>query len=270
MTPLWPTNDTRRQPWQTFAPPLHIWPPLLSQTTLVKQDDQGSENQDLCPRKRGAFSFITQTFAAESWHSLISHGFSQLWSGEGTGECQRFSTFGLIFICHISSLCELGRKEKSIFLTYSEVAAPALGYCLCQCTFQFRLWTYNLSVWVILHKYDPRSYCYLHIPTFLCYSNFQFVIFKYFKLNLIIGDFWENLTLDFLPFTFEQIFPEKTFWIDSLINFLTKEIFRISKYFPALFEKNVSKCVFLKNGQTYKCSVNTVNRSQYLSPRKRM
>ena len=200
---------------------------------------------------------------------MITRDFSQLWR-RSTGECQRFSTFGLIFICHISSLCELGRKEKSIFLTYSEVAAPALGYCLCQCTFQFRLWTYNLSVWVILHKYDPRSYCYLHIPTFLCYSNFQFVIFKYFKLNLIIGDFWENLTLDFLPFTFEQIFPEKTFWIDSLINFLTKEIFRISKYFSALFEKNVSKCVFLKNGQTYKCSVNTVNRSQYLSPRKRM
>ena len=61
---------------------------------------------------------------------MITRDFSQLWR-RSTGECQRFSTFGLIFICHISSLCELGRKEKSIFLTYSEVhprdiALPAI------------------------------------------------------------------------------------------------------------------------------------------------
>ena len=200
---------------------------------------------------------------------MITRDFSQLWR-RSTGECQRFSTFGLIFICHISSLCELGRKEKSIFLTYSEVAAPALGYCLCQCTFQFRLWTYNLSVWVILHKYDPRSYCYLHIPTshFSVIQISSLLFSNIFKLNLIIGDFSEaDIRFSHFPFRFEQISREKTFWMDSLINFVTKEIFRISKYFQ--FE-NVSKCVFLMNGQTWKCWVNTVNRSQYLRPRKRM
>ena len=144
---------------------------------------------------------------------MITRDFSQLWR-RSTGECQRFSTFGLIFICHISSLCELGRKEKSIFLTYSEVAAPALGYCLCQCTFQFRLWTYNLSVWVILHKYDPCSYCYLHIPTshFSVIQISSLLFSNIFKLNLIIGDFSEaDIRFSHFPFRFEQISREKTF-----------------------------------------------------------
>ena len=153
--------------------------------------------------------------------SKVDTDFSRLFSAlaEGaTGECQRFSTFGLIFICHISSPCELGRKEKSIFLTYSEVGAPPLlGYCPpshCQCTFQFRLWTYNLSVWVILHKYDPRSYCYLHIPTshFSVIQISSLLFSNIFKLNLIIGDFSEaDIRFSHLPFTFEQIFQEKTF-----------------------------------------------------------
>ena len=157
--------------WQTFAPPLHIWPPPLSQTTLVKRDDGDGKTYPSSVSKKAeekhVFPFIIWTFVA-----LVDTDFSWLFPAlavGGTGECQRFSTFGLIFICHISSPCDLGRKEKSIFLTYSEVGAPPLlGYCPpshCQCTFQFRLWTYNLSVWMILHKYDPRSYCYLHIPT---------------------------------------------------------------------------------------------------------
>ena len=152
--------------------------------------------------------------------SKVDTDFSRLFSAlaEGaTGECQRFSTFGLIFICHISSPCELGGKEKSIFLTYSEVGAPPLAGILP---------SQPLSMYISISALDIQSFClddsaqirpalillfaYSNV-TFLCYSNFQFVIFKYFKLNLIIGDFWENLTLDFLPFTFEQIFPEKTF-----------------------------------------------------------
>lgn len=122
-----------------------------------------------------------------------------------------------------------------------------------------------LSMYISISALDIQSFClddsaqirpalillfaYPNV-TFLSYSNFQFVIFKYFKLNLIIGDFSEaDIRFSHLPFTFEQIFQEKTFWMDSLINFLTKEIFRISKYFPAPSE-NVSKCVFLMNGQT--------------------
>ena len=161
MTNKWhsATAVTNLCPTITYLAPAAITN-YISQTRRPGVRKPGS----LSPKK-GCFLFHNSDFCSRKL-TLISHGFSQLWSGEGTGECQRFSTFGLIFICHISSPCELGRKEKSIFLTYSEV--HPLGYCPpshCQCTFQFRLWTYNLSVWVILHKYDPRSYCYLHIPT---------------------------------------------------------------------------------------------------------
>lgn len=240
--------------WQTFAPPLHIWPPLLSQTTLVKRDDRDGKTHPSSGSKKLVFPFIIQTFVA-----LVDTDFSWLFPAlavEGTGECQRFSTFGLIFICHISSPCELGRKEKSIFLTYSEVGAPPLAGILP---------SQPLSMYISISALDIQSFClddsaqirpalillfaYSNV-TFLCYSNFQFVIFKYLKLNLIIGDFSEaDIGFSHLPFTFEQIFQEKTFWMDSLINFLTKEIFRNSKYFPAPSE-NVSKCVFLMNGQT--------------------
>ena len=285
MTLLWPTNDTRRQPWQTFAPPLHIWPLLLSQTTLVKQDDQRSENQDLGPRKRGAFSFITQTFAIESWHSLISHGFSQLWSGEGTGECQRFSTFGLIFICHSSSplssdgkknwslwhirspapleqvfLVVIFRKEGEIDLFDIFLGAPP-GILPSQPLSMYisilARWTYNLSVWVILHKYQPRSYCYLHIPT----SHFS-LLFKsrvcYFQiflwLNLIIEDFSEELTLN------SRVYIRTNISGENILNWFTNQFpnkgnFSLFQIFSSALSSHVSKCgggVFLMNGQTHK------------------
>lgn len=113
-----------------------------------------------------------------------------------------------------------------------------------------------LSMYISISALDIQSFClgdsaqiraalillfaYSNV-TFLCYSNFQFVIFKYFKLNLIIGDFSEaDIRFSYLPFTFEQIFPEKTFWMDSLINFPTKEIFRNSKYFPECLQMRIS------------------------------
>ena len=303
MTPLWPTNDTRRQPWQTFAPPLHIWPLLLSQTTLVKQDDQGSENQDLCPRKRGAFSFITQTFAAESWHSLISHGFSQLWSGEGTGECQRFSTFGLIFICHSSSpLSSEGKKNWSfwhiqspapleqvflvvIFRMEGEIdlfdiflgAPPGIlpSQPLSMYISILARWTYNLSVWVILHKYQPRSYCYLHIPTshFSLLFKSQVCYFQIFLwLNLIIEDFSEELTLN------SRVYIRTNISGENILNWFTNQFpykgnFSLFQIFSsALTERLQMRRRRISdewpNIQTR--LANTVNRSQYLSPRKRM
>ena len=172
-----PWNDQQMTLGDTFMTNLcptitYLAPAAITNYISQTRRSTGMEKLTLvlCPRRseeKHVFPFIIWTFVA-----LVDTDFSWLFPAlavGGTGECQRFSTFGLIFICHISSPCDLGRKEKSIFLTYSEVGAPPLlGYCPpshCQCTFQFRLWTYNLSVWMILHKYDPRSYCYLHIPT---------------------------------------------------------------------------------------------------------
>ena len=131
MTPLWPTNDTRRQPWQTFAPPLHIWPPLLSQTTLVKQDDQGSENQDLCPRKRGAFSHNSDFCNRK----LTLTDFSRLFSALVRRRHGRMPTFFHLWpYFHLSQFFPLGWKEKLIFLTYSEPCTP--GTSIFSCDFQ--------------------------------------------------------------------------------------------------------------------------------------
>ena len=148
---------------------------MLSQTTLVKQEDGVGKNYPSSGSKKAGEKCV---FPFYDWDicSKVDTDFSRLFSAlaEGaTGECQRFSTFGLLFICHISSPCELGRKEKSIFLTYSEVGVvlqtPPCWILPSQPLSMYisisALWTYNLSVWVILHKYDPRSYCYLHIPT---------------------------------------------------------------------------------------------------------
>ena len=133
MTPLWPTNDTRRQPWQTFAPPLHIWPLLLSQTTLVKQDDQRSENQDLCPRKRGAFSHNSDFCNRK----LTLTDFSRLFSALVRRRHGRMPTFFHLWpYFHLSQFfpSQFGWKEKLIFVTYSEPCTP--GTSIFSCDFQ--------------------------------------------------------------------------------------------------------------------------------------
>ena len=211
MTPLWPTNDTRRQPWQTFAPPLHIWPLLLSQTTLVKQDDQRSENQDLCPRKRGAFSHNSDFCNRK----LTLTDFSRLFSALVRRRHGRMPTFFHLWpYFHLSQFfpSQFGGKEKFIFVTYSEPCTPgtsifscdfqkgrrnrsfwhipwctpAQGYCPlshCQCTFQF--WLGGHTIFLFGWFCTNTSLAHIAICIFqrhisLCYSNLEFVIFKYF------------------------------------------------------------------------------------------
>ena len=211
MTPLWPTNDTRRQPWQTFAPPLHIWPLLLSQTTLVKQDDQRSENQDLCPRKRGAFSHNSDFCNRK----LTLTDFSPLFSALVRRRHGRMPTFFHLWpYFHLSQFfpSQFGWKEKLIFVTYSEPCTPgtsifscdfqkgrrnrsfwhipwctpAQGYCPlshCQCTFQF--WLGGHTIFLFGWFCTNTSLAHIAICIFqrhisLCYSNLEFVISKYF------------------------------------------------------------------------------------------
>ena len=211
MTPLWPTNDTRRQPWQTFAPPLHIWPLLLSQTTLVKQDDQRSENQDLCPRKRGAFSHNSDFCNRK----LTLTDFSRLFSALVRRRHGRMPTFFHLWpYFHLSQFfpSQFGGKEKLIFVTYSEPCTPgtsifscdfqkgrrnrsfwhipwctpAQGYCPlshCQCTFQFWLGGHTIFLFGWFCTNTTRAHiaiCIFQRHISLCYSNLEFVIFKYF------------------------------------------------------------------------------------------
>ena len=247
-----------------LCPPLHIWPLPLSQTTLVKQDGGAGKTGKITRVPLSEKCLFT--FWPTDDNSRLFSALAQIHGRMPTF----FHLWPYFHLSHFFPVWVGTEREIDLFDIFW--GAPP-GYCPpshCQCTFQFRLWTYNLSVWVILHKYDRRSYCYLHIPTshFSVIQISSLLFSNIFKLNLIIGDFSEaDIRFSHFPFRFEQISREKTFWMDSLINFVTKEIFRISKYFQ--FE-NVSKCVFLMNGQTWKCWVNTVNRSQYLSPRKRM
>ena len=211
MTPLWPTNDTRRQPWQTFAPPLHIWPLLLSQTTLVKQDDQRSENQDLCPRKRGAFSHNSDFCNRK----LTLTDFSRLFSALVRRRHGRMPTFFHLWpYFHLSQFfpSQFGGKEKLIFVTYSEPCTPgtsifscdfqkgrrnrsfwhipwctpAQGYCPlshCQCTFQFWLGGHTIFLfgWFCTNTSPAHiAICIFQRHISLCYSNLEFVISKYF------------------------------------------------------------------------------------------
>ena len=215
---------------------------------------QGRKNSTQFWVQKGKSVFSLSSRFVPHIDTDFSRLFWALAEGEATGECQRFSTFALIFICHISSKSVSwdGKRNRSFWHIPS--CTPGI------------LPSLPLSMYISISALDIQSFCLgdsaqIRAPlillfaysnvTFLCYSNFQFVIFKYFKLNLIIGDFSEaDIRFSHLPFTFEQISWEKTFWMDSLINFVTKEIFRISKYFP--FE-NVSKCVFLMKGQTWEC-----------------
>ena len=211
MTPLWPTNDTRRQPWQTFAPPLHIWPLLLSQTTLVKQDDQRSENQDLCPRKRGAFSHNSDFCNRK----LTLTDFSRLFSALVRRRHGRMPTFFHLWpYFHLSQFfpSQFGGKEKLIPVTYSEPCTPgtsifscdfqkgrrnrsfwhipwctpAQGYCPlshCQCTFQFWLGGHTIFLfgWFCTNTSPAHiAICIFQRHISLCYSNLEFVISKYF------------------------------------------------------------------------------------------
>ena len=239
-----------------LCPPLHIWPLPLSQTTLVKQDDRAGKTQPSSGSKKAeekcVFPFLHDLFHTLT---LISPDFSQLWPREKPREnANVFPPLAWFsFVIFLPRVWVGTEREIDLFDIFRG-APPGI------------LPSLPLSMYISISALDIQSFCLgdsaqIRAPlillfaysnvTFLCYSNFQFVIFKYFKLNLIIGDFSEaDIRFSHLPFTFEQISWEKTFWMDSLINFVTKEIFRISKYFP--FE-NVSKCVFLMKGQTWEC-----------------
>ena len=124
--------------WQSVTPrdkplPLHyiFGPELLSQTTLVKQENRVKEiysllywtkmdtstwNDDV--RRQCLEVEITSIFLffVFVWWTCYSQNFFQP-SPEATGECQHFSTFDLIFICHSSSH-NLGQREnQSLFFT---------------------------------------------------------------------------------------------------------------------------------------------------------
>ena len=205
MTNKWhsATAVTNLCPTITYLAPAAITN-YISQTRRPGVRKPGS----LSPKK-GCFLFHNSDFCSRKL-TLISHGFSQLWSGEGTGECQRFSTFGLIFICHSSSP-QFGWKEKLIFVTYSEPCTPGTsifscefserkeksifltyslvhpqGYCPlshCQCTFQF--WLGGHTIFLFGWFCTNTSLAHIAICIFqrhisLCYSNFKFVISKYF------------------------------------------------------------------------------------------
>ena len=109
MTNKWhsATAVTNLCPTITYLAPAAITN-YISQTRRPGVRKPGS----LSPKK-GCFLFHNSDFCSRRL-TLISRGFSQLWSGEGTGECQRFSTFGLIFICHSSSLSD-GKKNWSLW-----------------------------------------------------------------------------------------------------------------------------------------------------------
>ena len=111
MTNKWhsATAVTNLCPTITYLAPAAITN-YISQTRRPEVRKPGS----LSPKK-GCFLFHNSDFCSRKL-TLISHGFSQLWSGEGTGECQRFSTFGLIFICHSSSpLSSDGKRNWSLW-----------------------------------------------------------------------------------------------------------------------------------------------------------
>ena len=149
------------------------------------------------PRK-SVFSSTRFRHLFQSWHWFLATFLSS-----GRGSHGRMPTFFHLWPdFHLSYFFPVWvGTEREIDLFDIFWGAPP-GYCPpshCQCTFQFRLWTYNLSVWVILHKYQPRSYCYLHIPTshFSLLFKFRVCYFQIFLwLNLIIEDFSEELTLN--------------------------------------------------------------------------
>ena len=212
MTNKWhsATAVTNLCPTITYLAPAAITN-YISQTRRPGVRKPGS----LSPKK-GCFLFHNSDFCSRKL-TLISHGFSQLWSGEGTGECQRFSTFGLIFICHSSSP-QFGWKEKLIFVTYSEPCTP--GTSIFSCEFSERkeksiFLTYSLvhprdialSAIVNVHfnfgSVDIQSFCLgdsAQIPASLillfAYSNVTFLSviqissLLFPNISLIKSDYW--------------------------------------------------------------------------------
>ena len=228
--------------------------PITNYISQTRRQGRKNSTQFWVQKGRGKVCF---PFLHDLFHTLtlISRDFPQLWPREKPRE--NANVFPPLpwfsFVIFLPRVWVGTEREIDLFDIF-RAATPGI------------LPSLPLSMYISISALDIQSFCLgdsaqIRAPlillfaysnvTFLCYSNFQFVIFKYFKLNLIIGDFSEaDIRFSHLPFTFEQISWEKTFWMDSLINFVTKEIFRISKYFP--FE-NVSKCVFLMKGQTWEC-----------------
>ena len=132
MTPVWPTNDVRWHPWQTFAPPpLHIWPLPLSQTTLVKQDDVGDgKTYPSSMSEKAEEKFIIQTFVPKL--TLISRDFSQLRAQDPRENANVFPPLAffsfVIFLPRVS--WEDGKRNRSFWhiprCTPWDIALPAI------------------------------------------------------------------------------------------------------------------------------------------------
>ena len=140
--------------------------PITNYISQTRRQGRKNSTQFWVQKGRGKVCF---PFLHDLFHTLtlISRDFPQLWPREKPRE--NANVFPPLpwfsFVIFLPRVWVGTEREIDLFDIFR--AAP-LGYCPpchCQCTFQFRLWTYNLSVWVILHKYEPRSYCYLHIPT---------------------------------------------------------------------------------------------------------
>ena len=179
MTNKWhsATAVTNLCPTITYLAPAAITN-YISQTRRPGVRKPGS----LSPKK-GCFLFHNSDFCSRK---LTLTDFSRLFSALVRRRHGRMPTFFHLWPdFHLSYFFPVWvGTEREIDLFDIFWGAPP-GYCPpshCQCTFQFRLWTYNLSVWVILHKYDRRSYCYLHIPT----SHFSVIQIS----SLLFSNIW--------------------------------------------------------------------------------
>ena len=175
-----------------LCPPLHIWPLPLSQTTLVKQDGGAGKTGKITRVPLSEKCLFT--FWPTDDNSRLFSALAQIHGRMPTF----FHLWPYFHLSHFFPVWVGTEREIDLFDIFWG-CSPGAGIL-------------PLSMYISISALDIQSFClgdsaqirpalillfaYSNV-TFLCYSNFQFVIFKYFKLNLIIGDFWENLTLDF-------------------------------------------------------------------------
>ena len=208
MTNKWhsATAVTNLCPTITYLAPAAITN-YISQTRRPEVRKPGS----LSPKK-GCFLFHNSDFCNRK---LTLTDFSRLFSALVRRRHGRMPTFFHLWpYFHLSQFfpSQFGGKEKLIFVTYSEPCTPgtsifscdfqkgrrnrsfwhipwctpAQGYCPlshCQCTFQF--WLGGHTIFLFGWFCTNTSLAHIAICIFqrhisLCYSNFKFVISKYF------------------------------------------------------------------------------------------
>ena len=300
MTNKWhsATAVTNLCPTITYLAPAAITN-YISQTRRPGVRKPGS----LSPKK-GCFLFHNSDFCSRK---LTLTDFSRLFSALVRRRHGRMPTFFHLWpYFHLSQFfpSQFGGKEKLILVTYSEPCTPGTSIFwlyifrkegeidlfdiflgappgilpsqpLSMYISILARWTYNLSVWVILHKYQPRSYCYLHIPTshFSLLFKFRVCYFQIFLwLNLIIEDFSEELTLN------SRVYIRTNISGENILNWFTNQFpykgnFSLFQIFSSALTERLQmrrRRISDEWPNTQTLLANTVNRSQYLSPRKRM